>query len=312
MSKTGRNDPCPCGSGKKYKKCCIDKSLPEMLQNHFQQYLDSFWSYEEVNEMSTEEIIDKLASVGIAFEKEAFLKNVEEFYSAEQLSEHWLETYKVTAEGRDEDFPWLAAWVLWERLAPAGILSMEQISDLIDKGFEFLDKDDSRSACDVWLGAWDAIKLKIKPEFKNMEYLDKQYKGSFFISNFCQDLELELYNAGLQDSAYFEKRIKYCKEFCSFFPDEDELKIHNMRRSIIESYVNLNKFDEAQKELDSLVADYPNNPWSYIEYGDMYRFENDLIKDSMKAKEFYSKALMFAKDEIDKIAAEERIEDLGS
>jgi preprotein translocase subunit SecA len=21
-SKIGRNDPCPCGSGKKYKKCC--------------------------------------------------------------------------------------------------------------------------------------------------------------------------------------------------------------------------------------------------------------------------------------------------
>jgi uncharacterized protein YecA (UPF0149 family) len=23
--KTGRNDPCPCGSGLKYKKCCLDK-----------------------------------------------------------------------------------------------------------------------------------------------------------------------------------------------------------------------------------------------------------------------------------------------
>lgn len=22
MEKVGRNDPCPCGSGKKYKKCC--------------------------------------------------------------------------------------------------------------------------------------------------------------------------------------------------------------------------------------------------------------------------------------------------
>ena len=22
---TGRNDPCPCGSGKKYKKCCLGK-----------------------------------------------------------------------------------------------------------------------------------------------------------------------------------------------------------------------------------------------------------------------------------------------
>jgi uncharacterized protein YecA (UPF0149 family) len=22
VSKIGRNEPCPCGSGKKYKKCC--------------------------------------------------------------------------------------------------------------------------------------------------------------------------------------------------------------------------------------------------------------------------------------------------
>lgn len=27
MSKVGRNDPCPCGSGKKYKKCCGRKKL---------------------------------------------------------------------------------------------------------------------------------------------------------------------------------------------------------------------------------------------------------------------------------------------
>lgn len=25
MQQVGRNDPCPCGSGRKYKKCCIDK-----------------------------------------------------------------------------------------------------------------------------------------------------------------------------------------------------------------------------------------------------------------------------------------------
>lgn len=28
MQKVGRNDPCPCGSGKKYKKCC------ELKQKH--------------------------------------------------------------------------------------------------------------------------------------------------------------------------------------------------------------------------------------------------------------------------------------
>ena len=26
LPKVGRNDPCPCGSGKKYKKCCLRKS----------------------------------------------------------------------------------------------------------------------------------------------------------------------------------------------------------------------------------------------------------------------------------------------
>ncbi len=27
--KVGRNDPCPCGSGKKYKKCCMEKERVE-------------------------------------------------------------------------------------------------------------------------------------------------------------------------------------------------------------------------------------------------------------------------------------------
>jgi hypothetical protein len=35
-NKVGRNDPCPCGSGKKYKQCCLlkgdpDKNLPEII-----------------------------------------------------------------------------------------------------------------------------------------------------------------------------------------------------------------------------------------------------------------------------------------
>ncbi len=29
MEKVGRNDPCPCGSGKKYKKCCEHRNALE-------------------------------------------------------------------------------------------------------------------------------------------------------------------------------------------------------------------------------------------------------------------------------------------
>jgi len=29
MSKVGRNAPCPCGSGKKYKKCCLSRQYEQ-------------------------------------------------------------------------------------------------------------------------------------------------------------------------------------------------------------------------------------------------------------------------------------------
>lgn len=37
--KVGRNDPCPCGSGKKYKKCCADKKVPNLvdIREYYQQ-----------------------------------------------------------------------------------------------------------------------------------------------------------------------------------------------------------------------------------------------------------------------------------
>jgi SEC-C motif len=34
-STTGRNDPCPCGSGRKYKHCCAPKDRALSFQNDF-------------------------------------------------------------------------------------------------------------------------------------------------------------------------------------------------------------------------------------------------------------------------------------
>jgi hypothetical protein len=31
MNKPGRNDPCPCGSGKKFKKCCEMQPAPKKI-----------------------------------------------------------------------------------------------------------------------------------------------------------------------------------------------------------------------------------------------------------------------------------------
>src|ERR1700741_3237114 len=34
MASIARNSPCPCGSGKKYKRCCIDKPQPTAAMIH--------------------------------------------------------------------------------------------------------------------------------------------------------------------------------------------------------------------------------------------------------------------------------------
>ena len=31
IDKPGRNDPCPCGSGRKYKQCCLAKADASMV-----------------------------------------------------------------------------------------------------------------------------------------------------------------------------------------------------------------------------------------------------------------------------------------
>jgi uncharacterized protein len=33
VQKVGRNDPCPCGSGKKYKNCCLQKEQQQPGQS---------------------------------------------------------------------------------------------------------------------------------------------------------------------------------------------------------------------------------------------------------------------------------------
>lgn len=44
--KIGRNDPCPCGSGQKYKKCCGGGLVGQMVER-FQQRMQPEWRPDE-------------------------------------------------------------------------------------------------------------------------------------------------------------------------------------------------------------------------------------------------------------------------
>ena len=65
MPKTGRNDPCPCGSGQKYKRCCLQKdqaangaalALATTTKVRERQELDAFLEQEETVLLQEEEL----------------------------------------------------------------------------------------------------------------------------------------------------------------------------------------------------------------------------------------------------------------
>ncbi|UFT98798.1 SEC-C domain-containing protein [Radiobacillus kanasensis] len=62
MGNVGRNDPCPCGSGKKYKKCCMSNvvSLDQVVGSELDRMQFELVNYGEINhEFEVSKIIDK-------------------------------------------------------------------------------------------------------------------------------------------------------------------------------------------------------------------------------------------------------------
>ena len=57
--KVGRNDPCPCGSGKKYKKCCLEKEEQTLMnQVHESRYVSEVDEWEPEDEEMKDDLTD--------------------------------------------------------------------------------------------------------------------------------------------------------------------------------------------------------------------------------------------------------------
>lgn len=292
MRRIGRNAQCPCGSGKKYKKCCLNKAHEHPTPSH-RVMRATHWSLPEIRACSTEQIIKRLRNFGVDFREEQFLQDVHTYYSACDLAAHWKEIYPIKAEGLDVDFIWMAAIVLWERLA-AHLVNAEQLGEMIQEGYNLLEESRDREACTRWLEVWEHLKRHVSPEMKSIEEAEKVNRGLQSFSNWCQDLEMELGNTGLAAPSFYEKRIIYCQEFCALFPATDSIIIHNMKRAVAESYFALGMIEQGEQAFADLIVEFPHNAFSYIGWGDMYwlfRMKEGEPPNYEKAAHIYRMAL---------------------
>jgi hypothetical protein len=76
MSKIGRNDPCPCGSGKKYKKCCLPKEQQRSVAGRRKDETDDFFEdlpAEPAGLRGENEAMEASAQSGLELEDEPFV-----------------------------------------------------------------------------------------------------------------------------------------------------------------------------------------------------------------------------------------------
>jgi hypothetical protein len=170
-------------------------------------------------------------------------------------------------------------------------MDQKMVDKQIIEGYEALARQDVARACDIWLEAWEGLKEVMEGNsVKDVHEINKKYTWSEFPSNYVQELEMELHNAGLDNAEYFKKRIEYCGELLGY-AGEDRLMEENTRRAIADSYFELGDNAECDRLYGQWLKDDPKWGYGYIGWSRNYEYDCPERQDTAKAGMIKEQAL---------------------
>ncbi|MDD4139064.1 MAG: SEC-C metal-binding domain-containing protein [Eubacteriales bacterium] len=147
----------------------------------------------------------------------------------------------------------------------------QTIDSKASQGTRLILQGQSREACDILLEAWELVKQLMQDEgHANLDALDRAYPQSEPVFNWAQDLEQELYNAGLDDSAYLAKRIAYGYELIDRCQGMNMLIIENARQAIAETHYMLGDQETCDRLFQGWLDEDPAWGWGIIHWADCY------------------------------------------
>jgi len=156
---------------------------------------------------------------------------------------------------------------------------MERFAEIdakIEEGYTYIYANEYKKGCDIWLAAWEDIKKLMDDNgITDIQGVDDTYPWKEFVSNYVQDLEMELQNAGTVDKSYYQKRMTYCKELCDRC-GTNQLMRENTRRAIAESYYDMGEFEQGGREFEAMVQEDPTFGWAYIGWADSYVYDKGM------------------------------------
>jgi hypothetical protein len=303
MSKNARNKPCPCGSGKKYKKCCINKEhttpqttttsitsdpmnikqiIDEMpaylrMQIHdsgdvekgIQSYLSNRAHWQKkiqlVAELDNEKIVEILTLSHIDASRHAFCKLADQHSSAFELSEVWRKSLNTDLGLGDEAFLRLATCKLWQHWLPDRPC-VEMIDDWMQQGYTLWMDGNTIAACDLWIKTWKAILPRLTPDMQSTDDAKKAFIGTQEIHDWLQDFLLELQNVAIEELRFAEEGIQIIHNILEQFPKENELTLQNWRADLGSLYYLAGRCEEGEKIFQQLISDFPSHSHGYVRF----------------------------------------------
>ncbi|MCF8567067.1 SEC-C domain-containing protein [Alicyclobacillus tolerans] len=331
--KIGRNEPCPCGSGKKFKKCCIDQPeyqwhppvlpLPktrvdDLVVQHdtdevgFMEHptqikviFNFHWSPEKILKMDNKMIFKKFRAFGLPLTEHLFRTQTDTVDSAQELVGWWFSYEQLNRLGKDRYFPLFAARVLWERLRPDKPC-FEQFAEWMEQGYEWWPQNEIRTFTPWWT-LWESVKTWAKHhEIRNIEVLDEQLHEYVINSfqNWLNDFDTLLHHLCLCDQMFARRRLELARDAEALFTEADALTRLNWGRAQGESLFRLDDPEGGDVIYRRLVEQFPDDAWVYIGWGDEYSPEFAAAPayiDPTKALQIYSTGLKHGTNEDEEI-----------
>ncbi|MFN0119780.1 MAG: SEC-C metal-binding domain-containing protein [Blastocatellia bacterium] len=235
---------------------------------------------------SDEELLERLRAFGIELDQSSLEALCQKALAAEDVAKPLMAkcVFKSTSEKLNGDWIWVCMDALWQRWFPH-LPSFERLDDRMQQGYDLMESGRVTDACGIWLEAWgDVLYLFDKAGFKTISEFDGQFMGTQLLFNWIQDLEMELWNAGLDDRQFFVRRIEYCEKVLQMFGAQETSLRESCRRALAASHAELGDPGKS----DSLYAEWlkadPQWGEGWVGWADCYWFTRKPFKDVPRAE----------------------------
>ena len=243
-------------------------------------------------DLNDEQLLAKLRSFGFEIDRGWLERNCERALSAEEIAQPLMD--QSDSRGLERDWIWICVATLWRRWFPEQP-SFEELDDKMQTGYQLLMSNDVQAACRVWLEAWsDVVRLLDKAGIESIADFDERFRGTELLYNWIQDLESELWNAGLEERQFHSARIALCEEGLRRFRSSDELMIENRRRALAESYFELGETEKVEALFREWLGGDPCWGWGWIGWSDCYQFTGTQRVDLNRSEQILREAFAIA------------------